>query len=121
MDKSFINKVQQIILEHLEDENLTVITLSNEIGLSRSQLLRKIKAVTGKTASEFIREIRLNEALRLIKERIIPLQRYRIVWALVVRPILINAFINILVLHREITKPNLKNLFFQKRTRSQII
>ena len=68
MDKAFINKIQQIVLNHLDDENLSVEKLAFEIGLSRTQLLRKVKASTGKTVSEYIREIRLKEASRLIKE-----------------------------------------------------
>ncbi len=67
-DANFIEKVQQIILEHLQDENFGVDNLASEIGFSKSQLLRKIKASTGKTISEFIKETRLKEALRLIKE-----------------------------------------------------
>jgi len=68
VDKTFINKIQQIILKHLDNEKLSVENLAFEIGLSRSQLLRKVKASTGKTVSEFIKEIRLNEALKLLKE-----------------------------------------------------
>ena len=66
MDKAFIHKVEQTILKHIEDELFGVSELASEIGFSKSQLLRKIKAVTGKTASEFIREIRLQEAAKLI-------------------------------------------------------
>ena len=49
MDKAFINKIQQVILEHLVDEKLSVETLALEIGLSRSQLLRNVKSQTGKS------------------------------------------------------------------------
>ncbi len=68
MDNFFIDKVKEIILEHIKDENFGASELASEIGLSSSQLLRKIKASTGKTTSEFIREIRLNEASKLIRE-----------------------------------------------------
>ena len=68
MDKAFLNKVQQIILKHLEDENLNVETLAFEIGLSRSQLLRKVKGISGKSVNQFIREIRLQEAAKLIQK-----------------------------------------------------
>ena len=69
MDKAFIHKVEQTILKHIEDELFGVSELASEIGFSKSQLLRKIKAVTGKTASEFIREIRLQEAAKLILKK----------------------------------------------------
>ncbi len=68
MDKTFINKVKQTILEHLEDEKFGVGDLASEIGFSKSQLLRKIKVCTGKSANQLIKEIRLNEASRLVKE-----------------------------------------------------
>ncbi len=68
MDKDFLNKIQQIILKHLEDENLNVEVLAFEIGLSRSQLFRKVKALTGKSANQFIREIRLKEAAKFIRK-----------------------------------------------------
>ncbi len=68
MDKAFLNKIQQIILEHLEDENLNVERLAFEIGLSRSQLFRKLKATNGKSVNQFIREIRLIEAAKLIRK-----------------------------------------------------
>ena len=68
MDKAFLNKVQQIISKHLEDENLNVETLAIEIGLSRSQLLRKVKGINGKSVNQFIREIRLQAAAKLIRK-----------------------------------------------------
>lgn len=68
MDKVFINKVTQIILEHLEDEKFCVDILASEIGFSKSQIWRKIKANTGKTTNEFIKEIRLKEAAKLIQK-----------------------------------------------------
>jgi len=68
MDKAFLNKIQQIIIEHLEDEDLNVETLAYEIGLSRSQLLRRLKAINGKSVNQFIREIRLQEAAKLLRK-----------------------------------------------------
>ncbi len=68
MDKAFIHKVEQIILEHIEDEKFGANELASEINLSSSQLLRRIKNISGKTTSEFIRDTRLQEAAKLIKE-----------------------------------------------------
>lgn len=56
MDKTFINKVKQTILEHLEDEKFGVGDLASEIGFSKSQLLRKIKVCTGKSANQLIKK-----------------------------------------------------------------
>lgn len=66
MDEAFIIRVRKILLENLENDGFGVAELSREIGLSKSQLLRKIKGATGKTASEFIRETRLEEAVMML-------------------------------------------------------
>lgn len=68
MELNFISKIKAIVLEHLEDEKFGVEELGTAISLSRSQLLRNIKAATGKSASEFINEIRLEVGAKLIRE-----------------------------------------------------
>ena len=68
MDEAFIYKVKQTILEHIEDEKFGANELSSKIGLSSSQLLRRIKNTTGKTVSEFIRDLRLQEAAKLFRQ-----------------------------------------------------
>jgi len=68
MSEVFINKVKQIILKNIQDEKFGVHNLASEIGLSRSQILRKVKASTNKSVNCLIREIRLNEALKQLRE-----------------------------------------------------
>ena len=68
MKDLFIDKLKKIILEHLEDEQFGVRELAVEIGLSRSQLLRKVKESTGISPSELINNVRLEEAAKKIKE-----------------------------------------------------
>lgn len=68
MDEAFINSVRKTLLKHLEDDKFGVAELSREIGLSKSQILRKIKSSTGKTANEYIRLTRLNEAASMLKD-----------------------------------------------------
>jgi len=68
MPEVFLNKVKQIILKNLTDEKFGVSELAAELGLSRSQVLRKIKSLSGKSANQFIRDIRLDEAVRLLKQ-----------------------------------------------------
>ncbi len=63
----FLDRLNIIVLENLEDNQFGVVSLSNKIGISRSQLHRKIKKKTGRSISQFIREIRLNEAAKLLK------------------------------------------------------
>ena len=66
MENTFIDKVRQIILDHLDDEKFDVNHLASEIGWSKSHTFRKVRSVTGISANQFIKEIRLQEAARLI-------------------------------------------------------
>ena len=67
-DERFLNKVKQKILDRLGDEQLSVESLGEDIGLSRSQLLRKISALTGMSVNELIRKLRLQRAAQLIEQ-----------------------------------------------------
>ncbi len=68
MDKGFIDRVHKIVITHITDEKFGVTNLALLIGLSTSQTLRKIKAITGKSVNQYIREVRLTEAAKLIEE-----------------------------------------------------
>lgn len=65
-DKDFLNKLIASIEERIADPQLSVEELGREIGLSRSSLYKKIKAMTGYVPNEFIRVIRLKNAARLL-------------------------------------------------------
>lgn len=67
LDKNFMTQVLNYISKNIADENLNVESLADELHLSRSQLYRKIKAMTGLTATEFLRKVRLERAKRLIE------------------------------------------------------
>jgi len=67
-DERFLNKVKQKILERLADDQLSVESLGEDIGLSRSQLLRKVSALTGMSVNELIRKLRLQRAAQLIEQ-----------------------------------------------------
>ncbi len=67
-DERFLQRVRQVIEEHLDDEDFEVGLFSREIGLSRSQLHRKLKALTGRSAGEVIRAHRLQRAAELLGE-----------------------------------------------------
>ncbi len=69
MDRKFIKKAITVITEHLSDVNFDAQTFASEMALSRSQLHRKIKALTNKTTTEFIRTIRLNRAGEMLKHK----------------------------------------------------
>ncbi|MDF0705729.1 helix-turn-helix domain-containing protein [Flagellimonas okinawensis] len=66
--QKFTDEAKEIILEHLSDEHFGVSELANTMHMSRSSLLRKCKKQTGLSASQFIRQIRLEEAMELLQE-----------------------------------------------------
>ncbi|MEM9051185.1 MAG: helix-turn-helix domain-containing protein [Bacteroidota bacterium] len=63
----FLSKSEKIILENLSNEQFGVSELAEALHMSRSNLLRKIKKATNLSASQYIRKIRLNEAMELLK------------------------------------------------------
>ncbi len=67
LDKDFVRNMLKIIHQRIGDTKLNVETLSDALFLSRSQLYRKTKALTGMSVNEFIRKIRLEEAKKLIE------------------------------------------------------
>lgn len=67
-DKNLIEKSVQIIEKHLLDSGFSVEQLSQKLGVSRSSLHRKMKALTNQSATEFIRYVRLRKAVKLMKE-----------------------------------------------------
>ncbi len=68
MDKIFVDNLQNIVLNHIADENFGAGNLASLLGLSPSQTLRKVKAATGKSVNQYIREVKLAEAAKLIRE-----------------------------------------------------
>ena len=68
-EQHFINNLFSISEENLSDEHFTVESLSRNIGMSRPQLYRKIVALTGKSPNDFIRDLRMERALSLIRQK----------------------------------------------------
>lgn len=66
-DQIFIRKLTEIILANLEDENFGIKELSRETALSQRNINRKLKSISGKTLSQFIRETRLHKALEMLQ------------------------------------------------------
>jgi signal transduction histidine kinase/ligand-binding sensor domain-containing protein/DNA-binding response OmpR family regulator len=67
LDNEFIQKVLVFINENINESELSVEGLASKVFLSRSQLYRKIKTLTGVSVNEFIRNIRLEKAKELIE------------------------------------------------------
>ena len=65
-DEAFADRLKQIVNEHLSDSNLNVEYLGSMLQLSRTQLFRRVKAVTGKGPLDYIREQRLIRADQLL-------------------------------------------------------
>ncbi len=63
----FILRLREIVEHHLGDDNLNVNFLSREMGMSRVQLYRKLFGVTGLSASDFIRNMRIHKAAELLR------------------------------------------------------
>jgi AraC-like DNA-binding protein len=69
MDDSFIQKVSTAVEANLSDFDFNVERLCREIHMSTSQLYRKMEALTGLSANQFIRSLRLKKAKILLQNR----------------------------------------------------
>ena len=67
IDKSFLKQLRKIIQENLANSDLSVEQIGDEIGLSRVQLYRKVKAITGYSPVEIVRKARLTRARHLLQ------------------------------------------------------
>ena len=67
IDKSFLKQLRKIIQENLANSDLSVEQIGDEIGLSRVQLYRKVKALTGYSPVEIVRKARLTRARHLLR------------------------------------------------------
>lgn len=66
-DKAFIQSLTGIVEENLGDENFGVKELSREAGLNYYQINRRLKTISGKNLSQFIREVRLQKAMEMLQ------------------------------------------------------
>lgn len=68
-DNEFLSKVVAIIEKNLSNSDFSVEELCHKLGYSKSQLYRKMKALLGQSANEFIRSLRLKRAAALIEQK----------------------------------------------------
>ena len=66
-DQNFISKLTEIIHVNIQNEDFGVKVLARESGMSLYSLSRKLHSTTRKTVNQFIREVRLREALKLLQ------------------------------------------------------
>ncbi|MGK7369475.1 MAG: tetratricopeptide repeat protein, partial [Candidatus Halalkalibacterium sp. M3_1C_030] len=68
MDEAFLLRVRNVVDSHIDNEDFTVEQLGREVGMSRSQLHRKLTALIDQSATEFIRCYRLHRAKDMINQ-----------------------------------------------------
>ena len=73
MDEEFMEKLHDIVMKHMAEQDLSIETLTSLIGTSKSTLYRKVKANTGLNINEYIRLCRLKQAAEMLSS-----QKYRI-------------------------------------------
>lgn len=69
LEDKFLIKARDAVEANLSDHTFSVDTLAEELHLSRTQLFRKLKALTSLSSSDFIRDIRLKRAAELIRQK----------------------------------------------------
>ena len=67
-EEQFVQRFNDIVREHLDDETLSVEVIADKMALSRTQLYRKIKQLTNYSPNEIIRNVRLHEARALLSK-----------------------------------------------------
>lgn len=66
-DKMFMDTLRQAILKNMSNTKLKMDDLGADMGISRVQLYRKVKAMTGMSPVELLKEMRLQRAMKLLK------------------------------------------------------
>jgi two-component system sensor histidine kinase ChiS len=67
VDENFMNRILGVIEEHISEEEFSIENIATEAAMSRTQIYRKIKALTGKSPSVYLRSLRLSKAKQMIK------------------------------------------------------
>jgi len=68
INEELMQRIMKVVNERLDDSDFNVEALSDAVGVSRSQLHRRIKDITGISVGEFIRNLRLQQAARLLEK-----------------------------------------------------
>ncbi|WP_198172737.1 hybrid sensor histidine kinase/response regulator transcription factor [Hymenobacter ginkgonis] len=67
-DREFLESAMSVVEKHLGDAEFSVQVLVREMAMSQSVFYRRIKSITGQTAVEFIRDVRLKRAAQLLAQ-----------------------------------------------------
>ncbi len=68
IDEKFLTKIIKVIEKHLSEENFSIEECGSEVGMSRTHLYKKVKALVGKSPSRYVRTVRLTYAKKMIEE-----------------------------------------------------
>ncbi|RKY90160.1 MAG: hypothetical protein DRQ01_09625, partial [Ignavibacteriae bacterium] len=66
LDEQFIKRALAVVEDHISEEEFSIEDFGKEVGMSRRQIHRKLKALTGKSASHYIRSVKLYKAKEMI-------------------------------------------------------
>lgn len=69
IEDKFLEKLENLIIEKYNGDEICIPEIAQELGFSRSSLYRKIKAVTGSPINHFVKRVRLNKAAKLISKQ----------------------------------------------------
>jgi DNA-binding response OmpR family regulator/two-component sensor histidine kinase len=69
LDEQFMTRVMTVIGQHISEEEFSIEEFGKDVGMSRSQMHRKLKALTGKSTSIYLRTVRLAKAKQMIEQR----------------------------------------------------
>ncbi len=69
LEEQFIEKLHDITEQNLSNANFTIDEICLEIGISRAQLYRKLLSIAGRSPNTFIRDLRLEKAMVLLKQK----------------------------------------------------
>ena len=67
LEDAFLQKIRDLVEKDLSSADFGILQLCRGVGMSRSQVYKKVKALTGNSPSHFIRSIRLYNAQKLLK------------------------------------------------------
>ena len=73
-EQQFMHSILQIVEQHMDDSDLSVVELAQELGISKSGLNRKLKSLVGVTPKEFITKARMNRAVGLLQSTELPVK-----------------------------------------------
>ncbi len=68
-DERLMERVMKVVNAHIGDPSFSIATFAVEVGLSRSQLHRKLKELTNQSARDFIRNVRIQQAATLLSQK----------------------------------------------------